>query len=547
MGRVMLTRQLRNNLLSSLRSPQPLLARTLACLLFAGLACPIWLQEYVPLVDYPAHLARTEILFLYDQVPAFQDTYVIDHRLIPNLAMDLVAPRLRHYFSLQVSGKLFLTGIFALYCAAMLALSSVLQARMSLRAFLLWPMFYNSQLLWGFVNYVAGACLFFAWAALLLHTASAPDRRWQPVRYALLIAGAIACYAAHLTAFLMCCVAWTTLVVRALAVEKRLSPELLLCGLALPLPVLHYLSLLTSGQFGAGPEITAFNFDWRPKLLQLGAFSRGYDWQQDLLPTVLLLAAAGYCLARGWRTLLASRAAWIAFGLMAAFLLLPMRGNRSTGSGFDVRFFWPAVVLLVFALRSAGWSSREKLLVALLAGSAWVIRLGYLESNWRALSDASAQMVTLLDTIPEGSRVYPLCGSFSASDAGKRNAALCHVVSYGIPRRHLIDLSFFSFPGAQPVLFRSKPHYSDLGSIQEISNDEYVWASVERPRAATYLTAHAQRIAVAGGYVLWRMPGASEHSAGVTDTPLPSAGNPGSGESVDLDAGRGDAARVRAP
>jgi hypothetical protein len=500
-----------NDLALGCRSRASLWACVLACLLFGCLALPIWLNEHVPLVDYPTHLARAEILFLYDRVASFRETYVIDSRLLPNLAMDLVAPMLRHFFSLEVSGKVFLTAVMALYCAGTVALSQALQARIALRAFLLWPMFYNSALLWGFVNYVAGVCIFVAWCPLLLRASADARKQWQTLRYLLLVAGAFACYVAHLTAFIMCCIAWAMLVVREIVVEKRVSRRLLLCGLALVLPVVHYLSLLAGGHFVAGPQISALRYDWLRKVVQLGAFSRGYDWREDLLPTALLLGIGVYCLARGWAVLLVSRAGWIAAGLFAAFLLLPRDANVSTASAFDVRFVWPAVVFLVFALPSQGWTAREKLTIACLASSAWAIRLGYLQSNWRELSNDAARLLTVLDKAPAGSRVYPLCALYAASDAAKKSAALCHVVSYGIARRHFIDLSFFSFAGAQPVLFRSTSRYSGTGRIEEISPDDYVWSSNTRLDATKYLSAHAERIGAACGYVLWRMRATTDH------------------------------------
>jgi hypothetical protein len=487
---------------------RPSLLTGISLLLFCCLALPIWLNEHVPLVDYPAHLARSEILFLYDRVPSFQDTYLIDSRLLPNLAMDLVTPLLRNFFPLEISGKIFLTAILALYCAGTLALSKVLYGRVALRTFLLWPMFYNSTLLWGFINYVAGVCIFVAWTALLLRTSESSAERarqqWQTVRYLLLIVGAFACYVAHLSAFMMCCIAWTLLVVRELVLEKRVSRQLLLCGLALPLPVIHYASLLLTTHYAAGPQIAGLRFDWLRKFVQLGSFSRGYDWREDLLPTALLLGVGFYCLARSWRELIASRAAWIAAGLLAAFLLLPRDVNVSTASGFDVRFFWPAVAFLVMALPAYVWSSRERLALACLVVSAWAIRLGFLQSNWRELSNESSRLLTVLDQVPVGTPVYPLCGAFAASDAGKSNAALCHVVSYGIARRHLIDLSFFSKAGAEPVLFRSTIRYSGQGRIAEIGKGDYVWTSANRGDATAFLTDRADRIGEADGYSLWR-------------------------------------------
>ena len=48
---------------------------------------------------------------------------------------------------------------------------------------------------------------------------------------------------------------WGMLVIRAVVVDRRTGLRLLLCGAALPLPIVLYVHVLTSGNFAAQPEL----------------------------------------------------------------------------------------------------------------------------------------------------------------------------------------------------------------------------------------------------------------------------------------------------
>jgi hypothetical protein len=476
----------------------------LALALLALLAAPIWLYPYVPLADYPNHLARMEILSLYDRSPELQAVYIHDRRLLPDLGMDLVVPFLRQYFSLAVSGKLFLTSLLVMYCAGSVVLGAALLGRWSLRSVLLWPAFYNSTLLWGLINYVTGVCLFILWAALLIYTVNKDVRRPDPARYALLLIGAVVCYVAHLTAFAMCCVTWGMLVLRSLAVERRVAMPLLLCGTTLILPMVLYAHLSMSGHSGAvDPTRFSFGWAWGRKIAHLGMFTRGYQWRQDLIPTLLLATAFGYCCVRARKSPWLSTALWPAAGLFAAWLLLPENANTDTW-GVDLRFYWPAWVFLVFALPASVWSTGEKRVLATVIFLAWGLRLAALSENWKDLSRSSAEMIALLDQLPEGARLYPVRGLASNPDVEKRMMALSHVVEYEVVRRRIFDPALYTFPGGQPILFRSRPRYRQQGTLEQIADYEYVWSSEPSAEIRDYLHAHAVPLGEAGGFVLWR-------------------------------------------
>jgi hypothetical protein len=477
----------------------------LALALLALLAVPIWLYPYVPLADYPNHLARMEILSLYDRSPSLQAIYIRDPRLLPDLGMDLIVPLLRQHFSLLTSGKLYLTALLVLYCTGTVALGTALLGRLSLRSVLLWPAFYNSTLLWGLINYVTGVCVFILWAALLVYTVSNDVRRPHPSRYALLLIGAVVCYVAHLTALAMCCVTWGMLVLRSLAVERRVAGPLLLCGTTLIIPLALYAYLFAAGHPGAiDPTPTSVHWAWGTKLTQLGLFTRGYHWREDVIPTLLLGGAFGYCWVRARSRPWLSTALWPAAGFFAAWLLLPQNANTDIW-GVDLRFYWPAWLFLVFAVPVSGWGVREQAVLASAIFLAWGLRIAALSGNWRELSSSSAEMIALLDQLPEGARLYPVRGLDPNPDGEKRIMALAHVVEYEVVRRGIFDPALYTFPGGQPIVFRSRPHYRQQGLIEQMTDYDYVWSVEPRPEIRDYLHSHAVPLGEASGFVLWRL------------------------------------------
>src|SRR5437868_9296698 len=73
-------------------------------LLLGFAAIPLFVTRFPPLTDYPGHLAITYILDNYNRVAPFQAAYVIDHRIYPNLAMDILVPFLAGIFGIETSG-----------------------------------------------------------------------------------------------------------------------------------------------------------------------------------------------------------------------------------------------------------------------------------------------------------------------------------------------------------------------------------------------------------------------------------------------------------
>ena len=85
---------------------------------------PLTLTGVLPLVDYPNHLARMDILARLPQAPVLQSYYALAWRPIPDLAMDLLVPPLLRMVPLLLAGKLFVALTFFLLAAGPAARST---------------------------------------------------------------------------------------------------------------------------------------------------------------------------------------------------------------------------------------------------------------------------------------------------------------------------------------------------------------------------------------------------------------------------------------
>src|ERR1700686_518449 len=136
---------------------------------------PLLWAAVPPLVDYPDHLARMWVLLHARDIPALASNYVVDWRLLPNLAMDLVLPALAQFMPLEYAGRLFIALTMLSLVLGTVALHRALHGRVGL-----WPLaallfVYNSVLYWGFVNF-----LFTLGLALLTFSAWVASAHWGP-------------------------------------------------------------------------------------------------------------------------------------------------------------------------------------------------------------------------------------------------------------------------------------------------------------------------------------------------------------------------------
>src|SRR5437762_5985549 len=125
-------------------------------LLLAVAAIPLFVTRFPPLADYPGHLAIAYILENYNRVPPFQATYIIDHRIYPNLAMDILVPSLATIFGIETSGLIFIFLIFVVTVCGALLINKALYGRVSIGALFVFCILYNGIFVGGFMNYLFG-------------------------------------------------------------------------------------------------------------------------------------------------------------------------------------------------------------------------------------------------------------------------------------------------------------------------------------------------------------------------------------------------------
>jgi len=181
---------------STLRAPTPLSWWVALAGLAAVLLFPLFLTEIPPLLDYPNHLARMEILHRLPGDADLAKIYSVTWRIVPNIGIDLTMPALMHVLPLMAAGKVFVALALILPLMGVIALHRAVFQTASY-----WPLAaglvaYNRLFFSGFLNFLIGIGLAMLAAALWVAWRKRPA--WQRVGSAAL--AAIAIFFCHLIA-----------------------------------------------------------------------------------------------------------------------------------------------------------------------------------------------------------------------------------------------------------------------------------------------------------------------------------------------------------
>src|SRR5258707_11836509 len=76
--------------------------------LCAGLMAPLFVVDVPPVLDYPNHLARAFVLASLPDDTVLARFYAPHWSIIPNLALDLIAPLLIKVLPVHVAGRLLI-------------------------------------------------------------------------------------------------------------------------------------------------------------------------------------------------------------------------------------------------------------------------------------------------------------------------------------------------------------------------------------------------------------------------------------------------------
>jgi len=418
---------------------------------------PIWIVKYPGMLDYPNHLTRCYILAHYHDNPIWQQRYVLDHSPLPNLAIDIIVTPLLRFLPLIVAGKVFLSIAAALYVLGCSAVGRAVSGKPNWLALVCAFTFYNSQLIWGFVNYVFGVgvllCAFAFWLRV--------RNRISPLRFFLLCLLSLAAYLAHLSSLAILGIACCVIALLDFRRDRKARGLIVkLAWLACPLLIMEGFVKKNSG--GGGGSVA-----WGPpigKLTNLLAPVRSYSVTLDAgIIFVLLLCACA--MLKGSKVHSVALAGLVLFVL---FLITPLVLFGLYPA--DVRYVIPAYMLLILSIEPR-WDRLQKaaLAVALIA---MVIRTGSITANWLTVNRRSEQVLAMGSVLPEGTRIYvshPPLDSMAKLDRG-----FIHIIEFWTIS-HDADISGFFATRGQQLVVRRQPLCDDSNEPKCLASYDYIW------------------------------------------------------------------------
>ena len=469
---------------------------------------PIWIVKYPGMVDYPNHLARCYILAHYYDNPVWQQRYVLDHSPLPNLAIDLIVTPLLRILPLIVAGKVFLSLAAALYVLGCSAVGRAVIGKPNWLALVCAFTFYNSPLLFGFVNYVFGIGVFLCAFAFWLRVRNA----MTPLRFFLCCLLSLAAYFAHLSSVVILGVACCTIALLDFVRDRKIR-SLIVKLIWLASPILLMAGFLkSSGQVGS--------IAWRTltgKLLSLLAPVRSYSLAMDLGVAVVLLFCA-LPLLKGSKVHSAAAVTGLVFFILYAATPFAL----FTASGVDLRYVVPGFLLLVLSIEPR-WRSWQKAAIT-VALAAMVIHTGGITANWLNISHRSEQVLAMGQVLPAGARVYALESENGLST--KRDSGFIHIIEFWTISHNADISTLFALPGQQPLVFRQPPcdgsERANPAWKQCFASYDYVWTNDPPTLLRQEILRIATPVAVWEKVTLWRVDRKTVSSAG----PRPDFGLP---------------------
>lgn len=429
-------------------------------LVVAGLV-PLWVGHYLPLQDWPQHLATLKILHDYgDPALGFQEPFAVDLARTQYLAVYAVAHCLAYLTGVQLALKIVLTAALAALPYAMRGLLRVL-GRSQWGAVLVLPLTFNAHLILGFVNFLAALPLMLWVVSLACWQRKSP----RTERGFLLAAILAILFFTHIVPFGVAVLAMASVGIgwRVQSSLRRMAPLLpaLLVGIPWLIGTAAGRSLLSAIGLG-GDDAPRPQFQtWSRSLAELPHWLTDVfvgDWDARLLVAwgalVLAWGLAGW--GRGARARgagpLARRLLPVALLAGLGYLVLPVADG----------WIWPIQgrFALIFALMSLPLLPQPRVLwrVALGVACASLALVSFFEAG-RAFREFDRGEVGMLDQaleiIPEGQHVAGLI--FSPGSQQVSFSPFLHSVAYYQARKGgVVMFTFADFP-ASPVRFRAGP------------------------------------------------------------------------------------------
>ena len=359
--------------------------------LFVISVAPVLLVRIPAMIDYVNHLARMHLL-VDAAAGRLNPAYVMDWRLYPNLAVDIIVPWLAQLVGVETATRLFLLASQTLVVTGAIALEIVVRGRHQLSGFAALTALYSLPFLWGLLNFEFG-CGVALWAIAVWIRYR--DRRWQ-ARIALHTVFVVVLFVTHLFALGIYGLTIGCYEASRIAGYRQAARTFAVMGFPV---VALYLYLIWSG--GAiGKSV----FDWWFifKLMWPLLVMNGYNLSLSIalaLTVAALLVYLGYKRVLG----LTRPAVFIGSGFLIAYVLMPTRLFDSAYS--EVRLI-PAIMAILPAFLTVRWPSRSvQSVAALVAVTVIFINAASVTSVWLAYRSDYVEIIESFRLLPPGSMI----------------------------------------------------------------------------------------------------------------------------------------------
>jgi hypothetical protein len=360
---------------------------------------PLFWVDIPALVDYPNHLARMWVLVHGHDIPALAQNYIVDWRILPDLAMDLIVPPLAHVLGVEAAGRVFVALTMLGLVAGTAALHRALFGRVGL-----WPLcavlfLYNAALYWGFLN-----CLFGTGAALLTFAGWVASRRWRLApRLLVFIAATSLLFLLHLFAFCLYGLAVATYELGLKERARSRAPAALVALGAAGLQFLPGFIFWSISLAHSGPRFTVFG----PLGAKAYAATAPFTFGPAPVPldTMTILCCIG-----AWIVLRAENALKLApdmrFPLGAMLVVAALTPHWVSGSwNADIRLPVAMVFLIVGATRFEAPRPAVTTSLALVALALFGLRVWSVTASWRDFDTHVARFRAADRVLSKGARL----------------------------------------------------------------------------------------------------------------------------------------------
>jgi hypothetical protein len=482
----------------------------LIVIIFIFSIIPIVWFKYLPLADYPNHLARLQIHKFLSSDPYLSKFFEFSWAMIPNLGFDLLTLPFIYLVPVELAGKIaVIISVLIIYVGIILLDRQLNHHNWGLSLFA-GIFFYGGALRFGFISYVIGvAFAIFAFWMWVRYREKA-DGIWILV---FTIAAAVIFFA-HLFAFGIYAVSVASYECSLLWVRLRREGRLRISLLKIPMSATAILIMplmllwFSPLSFSSGRSLWVWS-SFARKLDGLAAPIFYSDPVFEIPLLVIMLGLFGWALAT--RTIVANSLMIIPLGVFGIVFVVMPYGLISGSEYADYRL--PSAVVFI-ALASFAWGNTSPIrrkIICLFLSICLIVRVGSVFLEWQPAQAIIEEYDTALQLLPPGSRllVYVAPNPF-----GDRYPPLRHVPVLAAAMHEVFDPDTFANGGKVngSQLLNLKSDYRDYWTdgppsrsrIKDIKRFDYL-IEIGQPLASIPAGTTLEEIKRGRTFVLYRI------------------------------------------